>query len=106
MQVRDGIDLHQFSRDYSDARALLFDTFEAGLRGGTGNAFDWALIPDDLDKPCILAGGLGPENVGTAISAVRPFAVDGNGGVESSPGIKDHEKIAAFIREVNRGKTS
>lgn len=106
VQVRNGVDLHRFSRDYSDARALLFDSFETGLRGGTGNTFDWSLIPDDLDKPFILAGGLAPDNVAAAVSAVKPFAVDGNGGVESSPGIKDHGKIEAFIREVNRGKTS
>lgn len=106
VQVREGLDLHEFARRYSSARAFLFDSFEAERRGGTGNTFDWSLIPADLDKPYILAGGLGPDNVAAAVAAVSPFAVDGNGGVESSPGIKDPEKIETFIREVNRGKTS
>ena len=106
VQVREGLDLHEFARRYSSARAFLFDSFEAERRGGTGNTFDWSLIPADLDKPYILAGGLDPDNVAAAVSAVSPFAVDGNGGVESSPGIKDPEKIETFIREVYRGKTS
>jgi phosphoribosylanthranilate isomerase len=106
VQVREGLDLHRFARRYSSARALLLDSFEPQRRGGTGNIFDWSLIPVDLGKPYILAGGLGPDNVAAAIAKASPYAVDGNGGVESSPGVKDPEKIEAFIREVNRGTTS
>ena len=106
VRVRPGIDLHQVARRYSSARALMLDSFEPGKHGGTGKTFDWSLIPTDLELPFILAGGLTPENVADAVASVSPFAVDANGGVEASPGIKDHLRIEAFIREVNRGQTS
>lgn len=106
VRVHEGVDLHQFARRYSSARALMLDSFERGKHGGTGKPFDWSLIPKDLKLPFILAGGLTPENVAQAIAAVAPYAVDANGGVEASPGIKDPAKIEAFIREVNRGQTS
>ena len=105
-RVREGVDLHQFARRYAGARALMLDSFEPGKHGGTGRTFDWSLIPKDLGLPFILAGGLTPDNVASAVAAVSPFAVDANGGVEASPGIKDHAKIRAFINEVNRGQTS
>ncbi|GIK19272.1 MAG: phosphoribosylanthranilate isomerase [Leptolyngbya sp. PLA2] len=81
--------------------AILVD----GSAGGTGEAFDWnALAPHmrSVRKPVIIAGGLTPENVGEAITACRPYAVDVSSGVESSPGVKDHAKIAAFCRAVRR----
>lgn len=106
VRVREGVDLHQLARRYSSARALMLDSFEPGKHGGTGRTFDWSLIPADLELPFILAGGLTPENVADAVAAASPFAVDANGGVEASPGIKDHSKIEAFIREVNRGQNS
>lgn len=106
VRVRPGIDLHQIARRYASARALMLDSFEPGRHGGTGRTFDWSLIPADLEMPFILAGGLTPENVADAVAAVSPFAVDANGGVEASPGIKDPGRIEAFIREVNRGQTS
>jgi phosphoribosylanthranilate isomerase len=106
VRVRPGVDLHQVARRYSSARALMLDSFEPGKHGGTGKTFDWSLIPADLELPFILAGGLTPENVADAVAAVSPFAVDANGGVEASPGIKDPVKIEAFIREVNRGQNS
>lgn len=105
VRMREGVDLHALARRYAGARALMLDSFEAGKHGGTGKTFDWSLIPKDLKLPFILAGGLTPENVASAVSAISPFAVDANGGVEASPGIKDHAKIEAFIREVNRGQT-
>ncbi len=80
--------------------ALLID----GSDGGAGEAFDWnalaAHLGDDSEKLIILAGGLNPDNVARAIHAVRPWAVDVSSGVESEPGTKDPEKIAAFIRAV------
>jgi phosphoribosylanthranilate isomerase len=106
IRVRPGIDLHQVTRRYSSARALMLDSFAPGKHGGTGKTFDWSLIPADLALPFILAGGLTPENVADAVASVSPFAVDANGGVEASTGIKDHHKLEAFIREVNRGQTS
>jgi phosphoribosylanthranilate isomerase len=81
--------------------ALLTDTYRPGHQGGTGAVSDWAVcrrIRDDiLPVPLVLSGGLNPENVAEGIRAVRPYAVDVSSGVESSPGVKDPEKIAAFI---------
>lgn len=68
--------------------------------GGTGEVFDWSLIPQGLSKPIILAGGLMPGNVAQAIAQVRPYAVDVSGGVEISKGIKDHDRIRAFMQVV------
>ncbi|MCY1313358.1 N-(5'-phosphoribosyl)anthranilate isomerase [compost metagenome] len=76
---------------------MLLDTYVAGTPGGTGEAFDWSLVPRNAAKPVILAGGLTPENVGDAVRQVRPYAVDVSGGVEASKGIKDAAKIQAFI---------
>lgn len=105
VRMRKGVNLRQLVRRYAGARALMLDSFESGKHGGTGRTFDWSLIPTDLELPFILAGGLTPDNVASAVASVSPFAVDANGGVEASPGIKDHAKIEAFIREVNRGQT-
>lgn len=105
VRVHEATDLRQTVKDYADACALMLDSFEADKRGGTGKAFDWSLIPPDLEMPYVLAGGLTPDNVAEAVAAARPYAVDANSGVETRPGIKDHAKIAAFIREVNRGQT-
>jgi len=101
--MRDEVDLHDMAVRYAGARALLLDTFSADRKGGTGRTFDWGLIPADLNLPIVLAGGLDASNVAAAIRAVRPHAVDANGGVESAPGIKDRNKMAAFMQEVQRG---
>ncbi|MNN80751.1 N-(5'-phosphoribosyl)anthranilate isomerase [compost metagenome] len=74
----------------------------AGVPGGTGEAFDWSLVPAHLSKPIILAGGLSPDNVAQAIQQVRPYAVDVSGGVEQAKGIKDPARIEAFIRAVKQ----
>lgn len=74
--------------------------FVAGVPGGTGEIFDWSLIPADLSKPLILAGGLTCENVQQALAEVRPFAVDVSGGVELSKGIKDAASVREFVRLV------
>lgn len=85
---------------YANARGVLLDTFVPGIPGGTGEAFDWSLVPAQLSKPVILAGGLTAANVAQAIGQVRPFAVDISGGVESAKGIKDAAKIHAFMEAV------
>jgi phosphoribosylanthranilate isomerase len=79
----------------------LLDTYVKGVAGGTGETFDWRIIRKlNLRRPIILAGGLSPENVAEAIQSVAPFAVDVNSGVEIEPGIKDHVKLAEFVRNV------
>lgn len=100
VRVRPEIDLLQYARDYSAAKALLLDAYQEGLHGGTGSAFDWNLIPTEMPLPIVLSGGLTPENVGDAIRRVRPSAVDVSSGVESEKGIKDARRIAAFITGV------
>ena len=97
-----GINLHDWSRRYRAAKALLLDTHRAGKRGGTGETFDWSLVPASPDLPIILAGGLTVDNVAAAVAKVRPYAVDVSGGVESAKGIKDREKMIAFIARVRR----
>lgn len=81
----------------------LLDTYKAGIPGGTGETFDWKFLVDTPrrgDVPLILSGGLTPENVAGAIEMVGPYAVDVSSGVESEPGIKDPEKLAAFFSAV------
>ena len=98
LRVRPGDDLEAACRDYAGAAGILLDAYVAGVPGGTGEAFDWSLIPARLSKPIILAGGLTPANVGEAIRQVRPYAVDVSGGVEQAKGIKDPAMIEAFLR--------
>jgi phosphoribosylanthranilate isomerase len=100
VRVKPGVDLLQYAQDYHDAKALLLDNFVEGLHGGSGVAFDWSLIPRGLPLPVILSGGLTPENVTEAVRRVRPSAVDVSSGVESAKGVKDAQKIAAFIKGV------
>lgn len=95
-----GVDLLEYGRRFSAARALLLDAHVPGQPGGTGITFDWAAIPRDLPIPLILSGGLDASNVGPAIRAVKPWAVDVSSGVESSRGQKDPAKIVEFIRKV------
>ncbi|PKO45110.1 MAG: phosphoribosylanthranilate isomerase [Betaproteobacteria bacterium HGW-Betaproteobacteria-22] len=100
IRVKSDTNLVQYTKDFSAAKALLLDTYTEGMAGGTGQVFDWRLIPPLLGKPIILAGGLRAENVAEAISQVQPYAVDVSGGVESSKGIKDVAKMAAFMQQV------
>lgn len=86
---------------YPEADAILLDTYRAGRAGGTGECFDWGKIPPQIQQPWVLAGGLQAGNVGTAIAAARPFAVDVSGGVEAAPGIKDPRKITEFVAAVS-----
>ncbi len=99
-RVRAGVDLHRCCRPYGDAAGWLLDSFVPGTKGGTGVAFEWSLIPADLERPVVLAGGLTPDNVAEAIARVRPYAVDVSGGVECTQGIKDEERVRRFMRSV------
>lgn len=100
IHMQPDVNLHEQARRYADAEGLLLDTAAANVAGGSGQTFDWGLVPTDLGKPVILAGGLTPENVAEAVRKVRPFAVDVSSGVEQAKGIKDAQKISTFIQAV------
>ncbi|MCU0973076.1 MAG: phosphoribosylanthranilate isomerase [Burkholderiales bacterium] len=100
VRVRRDLDLLQYTSVFRAAQALLLDAFVPGSHGGTGQTFDWSLIPPALPVPVVLSGGLDAANVATAIRRVRPWAVDVSSGVEIDKGIKDAAKIAAFMRGV------
>ena len=88
---------------HPNADYVLFDTFDTARDGGTGRCFDWSLLAMySRTKPFFLAGGIGPENVAAAISLVRPHAIDVSSGVESAPGVKDHEKLRILLERVRR----
>ena len=89
---------------HPQAAGFLFDGNAAGEHGGSGKRFDWTRLPASLSAPVILAGGLTPENVGEAIRAARPYAVDVSSGIESSPGVKDAEKMRRFVAAAGSGK--
>ena len=101
LRMRENVNVIAFTQEYPNAAGILLDTYhEKG--GGTGESFDWNLIPEDVSVPLILAGGLTPENVASAVETVKPYAVDVSSGVESEPAVKDHKKIEQFIKEVLR----
>lgn len=102
VRVRQASDVVASCVRFPGALAILLDSYKPGVPGGTGESFDWSLVPAELSKPIILAGGLNPGNVAQAIRQVRPFAVDVSGGVEAGKGIKDHGKVNEFIKEVFR----
>ncbi|ABO57426.1 Phosphoribosylanthranilate isomerase [Burkholderia sp. KJ006] len=94
-------DLVESDLHYSKARGLLFDTLVPDY-GGSGKVFDWSLIPAELAHRAVLSGGLNAQNVGDAIRRLRPFAVDVSSGIEvaGAKGVKDHARMAAFVRAV------
>ena len=86
-----------------DVSGYLLDAFNEESRGGTGMVFDWNLaLRAKKQGPVIIAGGLNPFNVYTAIHRVKPYGVDVCSGVEKSPGIKDSEKVDEFIKAVRK----
>jgi len=109
IRVRQASDVVASCVRFPSALAVLLDSYKPGIPGGTGETFDWSLVPqsDDL-KPIILAGGLNADNVADAIKQVKPFAVDVSGGVEAvldgveQKGVKDHGKMNQFLDEVYR----
>lgn len=101
-RVRPGMDLIQYAGAFPSAQAILLDAFVDGYGGG-GKVFDWSLVPKDLTTPIVLSGGLDSGNVADAIARVWPAAVDVSSGVEvddAAKGIKDAEKIRAFVAAV------
>ncbi|MHB1358261.1 MAG: phosphoribosylanthranilate isomerase [Rhodocyclaceae bacterium] len=98
-RVRPELDLLEFARAYPSAQGLLLDAWVEAY-GGVGQSFDWSLIPRDLPLPMVLSGGLHAGNVAEAVAKIHPWAVDVSSGVESAKGIKDADKIAAFVAAV------
>lgn len=98
----EGIDVRSLHGRYPHASALLFDSHVRGGIGGRGETFDWKRLPPDNTKPIMVAGGLNPGNVHGLITTRAPWAVDVASGIESACGIKDGDKMQAFIAEVHR----
>lgn len=104
-RVRPQLDLLEFARAYPTAQGLLLDAWVEAY-GGIGQSFDWSLIPQELPLPLVLSGGLHARNVAEAVTKIRPWAVDVSSGVEVAKGIKDAEKIAAFVAAVKTANSS
>lgn len=100
IRVQPDTNIEAAIKNYKTSKGILLDSYVHGVQGGTGTTFDWSLIPQNLSKPIILAGGLTIDNVQQAIQSCRPYAVDVSGGVELSKGLKDHDKIKRFIHNV------
>lgn len=95
-----GADPAEVVRAHPAAAGFVLDGHAAGEQGGSGKTFDWSAAIRGLIKPVVLAGGLTAHNVGDAIRALRPYAVDVSSGIESAPGIKDAAKLRAFVDAV------
>jgi len=95
-RVRKGMDLRTEMDRYPNASGFLLDAYVKGQPGGTGERFNWELIPHS-HAPIILAGGLTPDNAKDAIDQVAPWALDVSGGIETKPGRKDPDKMARFM---------
>lgn len=102
VRVQPGTDLLQYARRYPGAAGLLLDAYRKGVPGGTGETFDWRLVPARIPCQVVLSGGLTPDNVGAGMAQVRPWAVDVSTGVEAAPGIKSAQLIRRFTAAVRR----
>lgn len=100
VRVNQTMDLEQVMEEYASATAILCDSDIKGHYGGSGDTFDWDLLPNQRKKTIVLAGGLNQDNVHIAIKHVRPYAVDVSGGVENEQGEKCIAKVEAFIHAV------
>ena len=106
VRVQNTGDIIAAQQQYPDARAVLFDAHIEGEYGGTGHRFDWAMLPDQLSGHWILSGGLTPENNGEAVKITGAKIIDVSSGVESAPGIKSAEKIAALLAAMDEPNIS
>lgn len=100
LRMSDEIDLVVEADRYPTAAALLIDSYDPTVAGGTGAAFEWTRVPATLRQPIILAGGLDAANVAHAIASVQPYAVDVSTGIEFDKGIKDPVKMRKFMQRV------
>lgn len=89
-------------REHADALAWVFDSHALGAAGGSGRPFDWDAMPVAARERVVLAGGLDEHNVGAAVRAVRPWAVDVSSGIEQAPGVKDPDRMRRFVAAVRR----
>jgi len=94
------VDLDEVASRFAMAEGILLDAWDPEAQGGTGLTFDWGKIPREMAERIILAGGLSSSNVAQALAAVGPYAVDVSSGVEAAKGIKDANKMEAFLNEV------
>ena len=99
-RIKDQASLTELVRYRDGVHAWLLDSYVPGHHGGTGATFNWdlAVQAKEIGTPIILAGGLTPENIASAIREVRPYAVDVSSGVEAEPGRKDHARLQAFLQ--------
>jgi phosphoribosylanthranilate isomerase len=101
IRMRSRNDLDGLTEYSGTVDGILLDTYVPNTHGGTGQTFDWSLALEAKKYGrIILAGGLNPENVVAAIQQVRPYAVDASSALERRPGLKDHKKVAQFIKKV------
>lgn len=105
LRMREGLDVTTAAGEYHDASAILLDAYRKGVPGGTGESFDWQRVPQNLSQHVVLAGGLKPDNAAAAIKQVQPYALDVSGGVESSPGRKDAQKVTEFIANARQANS-
>ncbi|MBM5570381.1 MULTISPECIES: phosphoribosylanthranilate isomerase [Deefgea] len=102
VRVKPDLNLLEYAQQFVSplCRGLLLDAWVDGVPGGTGHSFDWNGLPSEWPLPLILSGGLHAGNIAQAIKQVRPWAVDVSSGVEVSKGVKDLQRVDAFIRAV------
>lgn len=100
--MKPDVDLASVAQAYAKSCGLLLDTYKPGIPGGTGESFNWQMVPKNFIKPIILAGGLTAENVAQAIEQTQVWAVDVSGGVEAAKGKKCPAKVQQFIQQSYR----
>ena len=98
VRMAPGVEPLKVMAEFPQAKAFLYDAWQADQYGGTGTCFDWHRVANIAERPAILAGGLTVDNVSEAVALTRPYAVDVSGGVESSPGRKDKLLMERFIK--------
>lgn len=101
VRVQNRGDIETAAAVYTDARALLFDAAVSGQYGGTGQSFDWQILPSTLVRPWVLSGGLKPENIVSAIRQSNALAIDVCSGVEQAPGVKDKQKMQDLMSAIS-----
>ena len=104
-----GADLLKYDQEFRAASplfvSLLLDTWVDSY-GGSGKAFDWSLIPEELAHRVVLSGGLNAQNVADAVARIHPYAVDVSSGIERSKGVKDASMMREFVQAVRRQQQS